>query len=855
MARWERWLRHAAVVVCGLAISACGGGGGSDEVEQAAPQITGQPTSITVVDGATAQFTVGASGVGTLSYQWRKNNQPISGATTASLSFPADHAIDNGASYTVVVSNGGGNTTSSAAALTVTPVAASIAVQPADVLVEAGLPATFSVQVDAGTQPLSYQWQRDGVAIAGATAASYTLPTTPAGDSGAQFGVEVSNAAGTTSSVVALLTVSSTPLPPTISSQPQTTTVNAGAVASFSVMANGSGALAYQWQRDGSAIAGATSASYTTPAATANDEGAVYTVLVSNAVGSNASAAATLHVNSAPLISTQPQAAALYVGQTATFSVVARGTAPLSYQWQRNGTAIAGATAASYSLSGLALSDSGASFAVVVSNALGSVTSEAAALTVAVAPAAPVITTQPQDVEVSAGSSASFRVSASSASALSFQWRKNGVAIPGATAASYTTDALVYADSGSIYSVLVSSAASSVTSANALLTVTPRVIHVNATAEASTALREDGSVIGWGPANQLAVGNTVVRTGAIVQASNQDGSPFVGVAQLSRGESRTLVIKSDGTIWGWGDNPDGALGDRTVVSRTHPVQAQAADGTPFTGASHVVSARRHTLAAKADGTVWAWGYNFYGTLGNGTKTDSLVPVQVLTAANTPLTNVVQIAANQISSLALRSDGTVWAWGKGALGNGTAVDATSVFAVRVETTPGVPLSNVVAIAQGGGHSIAVLSEGTVFGWGAGAVGDGVSGTRLRPTQIVDAAGAPFTGVASVAAGFNFTLFLKTDGSLWSVGQNASGALGIGLSATTGTAALRLNPVPVTASTGGAFVNVAQVRSYEFHVIALKNDGTVWTWGRNTYGELGDGTTTSRSSPYQVPIAGR
>src|SRR5204862_103049 len=237
-----------------------------------------------------------------------------------------------------------GSVTSRAAALTVNaaPVAPTITTQPASQTVTAGQRATFTVTA-TGTAPLSYQWQKNGPESVGATAASYTTPATTTSDSGAQFTVVVSNAVGSVTSNAAALTVNAALVAPTITTQPASQTVSAGQTATFTVTATGTAPLSYQWQRNGTAIGGATAASYTTPATTASDSGAQFTVVVSNAVGSVTSNAAALAVNAAPLaptITTQPASQAVTAGQTATFTVTATGTAPLSYQWQKNGTAI-----------------------------------------------------------------------------------------------------------------------------------------------------------------------------------------------------------------------------------------------------------------------------------------------------------------------------------------------------------------------------------------------------------------------------------------------------------------------------------------------------------------------------------
>ena len=175
-------------------------------------------------------------------------------------------------------------------------------------------------------------------------------------------------------------------VPPSITTQPVSQTVTAGQTATFSVTAAGTAPFSYQWRKNGTAISGASSASYTTPVTSTSDNGTQYTVVVTNSAGSVTSNAATLTVNGitvvAPSITTQPKSQTTIAGQTATFSVTASGTAPLSYQWQRNGAAISGANSASYTTPATTTADNGAQFSAVVSNSAGSVTSSAATLTV-----------------------------------------------------------------------------------------------------------------------------------------------------------------------------------------------------------------------------------------------------------------------------------------------------------------------------------------------------------------------------------------------------------------------------------------------------------------------------------------
>ena len=176
---------------------------------------------------------------------------------------------------------------------------------------------------------------------------------------------------------------------PSITVQPASQTVTAGQTATFSVAATGTAPLSYQWKKNNVAISGVNSSSYTTPAATSTDNGAQFTVAISNAAGTATSNAAVLIVNVPPSITAQPASQTVTAGQTATFSVTASGTAPLSYQWQKNSANISGATAASYSTPATAAADNGAKFDVVVSNTAGSQTSTMATLTVVAVAAAP----------------------------------------------------------------------------------------------------------------------------------------------------------------------------------------------------------------------------------------------------------------------------------------------------------------------------------------------------------------------------------------------------------------------------------------------------------------------------------
>src|SRR5260370_10015530 len=256
-----------------------------------------------------------------------------------------------------------------------------------------------------------------------------------------------------------MLTVNAAPLAPSLATHPANQTVTTNQTASFSVAATGTAPLSYQWHKNSVAVRGATSSSYTTPATTSSDNGAQFSVGVSNTVSSVTSNAATLTVNAvpvAPSITSQPANQTVTTGQTASFTVAATGTAPLSYQWQKNGVAILGATSSGYTTPATTSSDNGAQFSVGVSNTVSSVTSSAATLTVNAVPVAPSITSQPVNQTVTTGQTASFTVAATGTAPLSYQWQKNGVAVLGGTSSAFTHPATNNSDHRAPFSVGVS---------------------------------------------------------------------------------------------------------------------------------------------------------------------------------------------------------------------------------------------------------------------------------------------------------------------------------------------------------------------------------------------------------------
>jgi hypothetical protein len=445
-----------------------------------APSITTQPSDQTVTAPAAATFHVTASGTTPLTYQWQKSIDDGTtwsnvGTNSTNYTTAATASGDDGTQFRVTVSNTAGSVTSSVVTLTVN-IRPAITTQPINQTVNVGQTATFSVTA-SGTAPLSYQWQKKPSGgsfadISGATSASYITPATTAADNVAQFVCVVTNVAGSVTSNAATLTVHA---PPSITAEPTDQTVTDGQTTTFKVTAAGTPPLTYQWQRsdDGGItftnIPGATGSSYGTGSVDLTDNGAQFHVVVTNVVGSVTSRAAILTVKPAlPSITQQPAGQAVETGEKVTFTVRATGSLPLSYQWQKNGTNIPGATLASYTTPTLSLSDNGTQFQVVVTNAAGSVTSNTALLTVTDVP--PVIRTQPKNQKIAIDKTATFTVVAQGTN-LTYQWRKNGVNIDGATLDSYTTPQEEASDNGATFDVVVTNGAGSLTSAKAVLTV------------------------------------------------------------------------------------------------------------------------------------------------------------------------------------------------------------------------------------------------------------------------------------------------------------------------------------------------------------------------------------------------
>jgi len=846
----------AALMVATLMLAACGGGGGSAGVTLT---ITDQPQSVTVVDGGTANFAVVATGASSLSYKWMKNGAVLSTGASNQLSIDAAYA-DNGTRYSVVVSSADGATaTSTEALLTVTPIPVTITVQPLGLVeVTSGQNVTLAVE-GSGTGPIGYQWSRNGLAIAGATTSTYVLAGASAADNGAHFTVSLANPGRSVTSDETTLVVTSVVQAPVVATDPPPlTVVTAGQTATLTVA--GTGATAIQWNRDDAPIAGATGSSYTTPPLTAQDDGARFNATLTNSAGSTPSGATTIHVNVPAGISAQPASASVYEGQVATFAVTASGTGPFSYQWMLGGSAIAGATSSTYSTGPLSLASSGTGYSVTVRNLLATATSGVATVTVLAQPSAPAITAQPSNAVTRVGGQATYVVSATGSAPLTYQWFKNGVLIAGASSPTYTTPPVTTADDGATFAAKASNGTGTVaTSSAASLRVLQGVAQLATGHFHSLAVTDDGAVWGWGngQSGQLGVDVDGFTAGVPIRAKGADGSAFGDVKSVAGGLDHTVAMRADGTVWAWGNGIYGALGDGVVSGHiaVRAVQVTDSSGGSFKGAASVAAGAYFSLATKTvDGSVWAWGYNRYGKLGDSTVANRGTAAPVLLASGVPLTGVTKVAAGGDHALAIK-EGNVLAWGdntNGDLGNGTLT--WSGAPVLVETDPGVPLAGVVDVAAGTYHSVALTGDGQAYSWGtntAGALGDGTTNRRTRAVQVKDGAGNVLSGIKAIAAGDNCTVFLMRDGTVWMSGDNTYGQQGGGSVGI----AFQLSAKAVLLVGGGqAMSGVTQIAMTLNHVLVRTTDGNVWAWGYDNAFQLGNPTRTSPIQGIPAKVGG-
>lgn len=335
-------------------------------------------------------------------------------------------------------------------------------------------------------------------------------------------------------------------------------------------------------------------------------------------------------------------------------------------------------------------------------------------------------------------------------------------------------------------------------------------------------IQHDGTLWAWGvnTNGQLGDGTTINRSIPTQIGTDTDW------AFVATGRNSSYALKQDGSLWAWGDNSEGQLSDGTTTGRLSPVQVQ-----PGTTWMKVSAGDKFVIAQKTDGTLWGCGWGNLGQLGLSTTSTTTF------TQNTTITDWESLKTSYRHTLLRRSDGTIWGFGGGVSGR---LATGSDVGLGVPTQlPQLPNGEWLQATPGTAQSIFKKNDGTIWGVGEQSSVLGL-GTIFNATFTLTQIGTA-TDWLSVENSSLHTMALKNDGSLWATGYNQYGQVG------NGTTTL----VPFFTQVGTA-TNWAKVNCGAYHTLAIDNQGTLWAWGRNNFGQLGDGTTTNRTTPTQIGI---
>ena len=334
-------------------------------------------------------------------------------------------------------------------------------------------------------------------------------------------------------------------------------------------------------------------------------------------------------------------------------------------------------------------------------------------------------------------------------------------------------------------------------------------------------------IYSWGDSVSGILGDLTVVTRSIPSAICNGNLKW---EKLCASNASVLAVSSDGTLWGWGSNANGRLGDTTATSRSSPVSV-VGGFTDWCDAA--TSSSGGPVGIRTNGTLWGWGANSQGQTGDNTSSVKNSPVSVVGG----FVDWCQVSAGGCNSAAVRTNGTLWTWGAnsfGQLGDNTLVAKSSPVSIAGGFT------DWKLVSVGEQHAVALRTNGTLWSWGTGSCGTLGDDTIVAKSSPVSVVGG-FTDWCQVSAGLCNTLAIRSTGTLWAWGTNTLGQLG------DGTAAPKSSPVSVVGGfTDWCLTNASSCGT----VAALRTNGTLWAWGNNCCGQLADGTTISRSSPVSV-----
>lgn len=379
--------------------------------------------------------------------------------------------------------------------------------------------------------------------------------------------------------------------------------------------------------------------------------------------------------------------------------------------------------------------------------------------------------------------------------------------------------------------------------------VNAQFIGTGSTNQHSVIVKPDGKIYSWGLNSYWQLGNkSSVNTNTPVAAYTGGVLGGKVITQVANGSNHTVALSNDGKIYAWGLNNYGQVGNGTIGVAIEPVLISSNGTLNGKTAIQVAAGLEHTVALATDGTVYAWGNNSNGQLGDGTNNNSNVPVAVYNSGVLSGKNIIQIAAGANHSVALASDGTVYAWGNntnGQLGNGT--NNSSNVPVAVFTSGELNGKLIIKIAAGVNHTVALASDGTVYTWGlngAGQLGNGNFNDYNVPVAVNTSGVLNGKSISQIAAGGYFTLALSSDNQIYSWGSNGSGQLGNGNNNNSNV------PVAVDQSVILSGKIISQIAAGNVHALALTSDGLVATWGNNANGQLGNGNNNNSNVPVAV-----